>query len=139
MNQATSHLTNREIFKGVVQSRKFLQKGVWDKEVIKRKLKIYWRKVRIQVINYGSSFADLQYFTLAELIAGHERNLPSSFRSSKVVMLPVWECKVYSTSWDLWLTLLSVGVSNWYLLVWGNWCQMIRDENFFYRPSWLQF
>lgn len=51
MNQAASHLASREILKGVVQSRKFLQKGVWDKEVIKRKLKIYWRKVRIQVIN----------------------------------------------------------------------------------------
>lgn len=79
MNQATSHLTNREIFKGVVQSRKFLQKGVWDKEVIKRKLKIYWRKVRIQVINYDSSFADLQYFHWLNLLLGmKETFLPPS-------------------------------------------------------------
>lgn len=34
-------------------------------------------------------------FPLAEIVAGHEENLPSSCPGRKVAALPVWECKMH--------------------------------------------
>ena len=53
----------------------FYKKRGWDEEYIsKRKMKVHWRKVRVQGDD-GFSLANLQHFPLAWLVARQGENL----------------------------------------------------------------
>lgn len=90
MNQAMSHLANREVLQGVTHNR-LLGQG---KEVISKGEKNESSMEESKSPGeYGVSLAELWRLPLG-LAAGQERSLPFSYCGSNVVALPAWSCKV---------------------------------------------
>lgn len=63
-------------------------------------MKVHWRKVRV-LGGDGFSLTEWRQFPLAELVAGQEENLPSSYWSCKVETLFVENARHISSFWDL--------------------------------------